>query len=174
MIAGEQTAGSTLLDSIRVSAGDYEVVDLSSRQFPCYSMGSLYEEDNSGDLNRRTLVMFTIPLLCNCYTYYIHDFYRVLSQTAIAQCRKVYPIDSVSLENHVVFGNMKPVIERIALEIEKFFPEHRYVNHIQLFNNGVAGAVPYSKTVDDIHTHPYSIYHFLFDGFFAENPFVMP
>jgi hypothetical protein len=174
MITGEQTMISTLLESIKLSAGDYEIMDYSSGQFPSYSIGVFYEEDNSGDLNRRTLLMFTISLLCNYYTYYIHDYFRVSGQTAISQRRKVYPIDSVSLENHLSFVYMKPIIERISTDIQRVFPDYRYVNHFQLFNNYITGAVPFGKTVEDSTTSSHSIYHFLFDSFFSEKPFVMP
>ncbi|QJB34886.1 hypothetical protein HF324_27580 [Chitinophaga oryzae] len=174
MIAGERTAISALLDSIRISAGDYEIVDYSAGQFPCYSIGVFIEEDTSGDLNRRTLIMFTISLLCNYYTYYIHDFFRVSGQTTISQRRKVYPIDSVSLENHLSFGNMKTLIDKISRATQQFFPEYMYVNHYQLFSNYVTGAVPFGKTEDGNVTSSHSIYHFLFDSFFSENLIVMP
>lgn len=174
MINEEQTAGSALFNSLKSSAADYEVLDYSSRQFPCYTMSILYEEEISGDMNRRTEVVFTISLLCDYYTYFVHDFYRISSQTALSQRRKIYPINSVSLGNHLSFDKIKPIIESVTVDIKKCFPQHNYINHLQLFNSKVAEAVPYGQVADYTPTQPYSMYHFLFDGYFAENPFIMP
>ncbi|WP_139170391.1 hypothetical protein [Chitinophaga terrae (ex Kim and Jung 2007)] len=174
MIAEEDTLGSALREAIKLSTGDYQLFDLSSRQFPCYLIGIFYEEDTSGDLSRRTFLLFTISLLCNCYTYFIHDYYRVFGQITFSQRRKMYPIDSVSLVSHASFEKIKPIVESVSMKIENILPTYKYVSHLQLFGSKVTGAAPYGKSIDDNPTQSYSIYHFLFDSYFEENPHVAP
>jgi hypothetical protein len=174
IINEEQNPGSALFNSFKSSAADYLSFDYSSRQFPSYTMGFRYEEEISGDLNRITQIVFTISLLCDYYTYFIHDFYRISGQTSLSQRRNVYPIDSVSVESHISFEKIEPIIKRVILDIEKYFPQHTYVNHLQLFSSKVDEAVPYGQTASYTPSSPYSIYHFLFDGSFAEKPFVRP
>ncbi|SEA12083.1 hypothetical protein SAMN05660909_00829 [Chitinophaga terrae (ex Kim and Jung 2007)] len=169
LINEEQTEWTALFHSLKKLAANYQVIDNSARQFPSYTMSVLYEEAGSGELNRRTEIVFTISLLCEYYTCFIHDFYRIDSQILFSQRRKIYSTNVVSLENHLSFEKAKPIIERADAEIRKFFPGHTYVNHASLFYNKINGAVPFGA-IEDMPAQPYSIYHFLFDGYFAKEP----
>ena len=173
IINEEQTAGSVLVNALRESAAGYEVFDYNYRQFPSYTMSVLYEEVNCGDMNRRTEIVFTISLLCDYYTYFVHDYYRIAAQTVFSERRKVYQLNAVSLDSHLSFEKIKPIIEKVAMDIKKYFPQHRYVSHVPLFYSNIDEAVPYGQIADYTPTHPYVIYHFLFDGTFAEESFVM-
>lgn len=174
LINEEQTPWSALLSSTLPLTMNFEVLDFSANQFPSYVGSVIFENINEADFNRRTSLVFSISLLTDHYTYFIHDHYRINSQTEFKGRRKVYQINSAALTSHLSFEKIKSLIGDIEKKISEFFPGYRYINHEQLFNSEVTGAVPYGHLKDYTTPYQFKIYHFLFDGQFSEELNVTP
>jgi hypothetical protein len=134
-----------------------KIFDMGYEQFPSYIATIDLKKDDNDFFHFTRKITINISLLCLYYTIFFEDYFLFSygeSEFDNPNFRIFFSKNSSSKNENFI-----PIIQ----SVERFFPNHIFINHKLLFEYKISG-LPYSHEMD-LPLKPYPFYSFLFDPY---------
>ncbi|RFM29106.1 hypothetical protein DXN05_10150 [Deminuibacter soli] len=161
-LADDNSAVNRFLKTLQTAFGDELVNDRSFHQFPNYSATVKLSSKHQEGLELSTSIVVDISLLCEYFTIYIEDEYRLSYQPANGT-EKYKTMYSVERFDTGFAEDEKLAIDKVNAAVAAIWPEKQMINYFALKTTMVEGGKPFKMEWSTETKH--SLYEFMFSGF---------
>ncbi|SIN95660.1 hypothetical protein [Chitinophaga niabensis] len=134
----------------------YEVINFAGKPFPCYELSIILFNGTNNGLSVTGTLTVTLSLLVKHYTVYVYDEYNY----TLGENSSFVPGHGYLYSGMKYHLNIADKIQRIKERIEKYFPEHTFIDFKYLFTQKILGGYSYSGGYEDVGKNV--IYDYLF------------
>lgn len=163
----KETAWMLYTKTIKEIAPSYRLINHGTRQFPSYVLWLEIEEVKPAEqLTITSNLVISFSLLGPYYTWFIVDTSTLRIPVNDKLGHRSLTNYMISLESNRHFPQITPLLEKLTLLSQEFFPKHNFVDHTTIFNTKVEAAIPYGSFDQTPSQGGYPIYNFMFDNFY--------